>query len=213
MKKRYLATNLFAVSLFLTACGNDDVAEALESTTSVKTQEEQIVSDLNAITEQEKNLQGTFETTLSEDESLSTLADGTSAVFENVDARSTSLSELKETTTAMKEEQTLLDEKMSDELPQDELDQLTTSIETLTASLDEYVTHYETVLEEQKTYFTELGKEEATYDTLTEGMETINEHDTKTKELLLQLDKELVEVQNSQTATTESLNKLNDSSK
>jgi uncharacterized phage infection (PIP) family protein YhgE len=113
----------------------------------------------------------------------------------------------------MKEEQTLLDEKMSDELPQDELDQLTTSIETLTASLDEYVTHYETVLEEQKTYFTELGKEEATYDTLTEGMETIIEHDTKTKELLLQLDKELVEVQNSQTATTESLNKLNDSSK
>lgn len=213
MKKRYLATNLFAVSLFLTACGNDDVAEALESTTSVKTQEEQIVSDLNAITEQEKNLQGTFETTLSEDESLSTLADGTSAVFENVDARSTSLSELKETTTAMKEEQTLLDEKMSDELPQDELDQLTTNIETLTASLDEYVTHYETVLEEQKNYFTELGKEEATYDTLTEGMETINEHDTKTKELLLQLDKELVEVQNSQTATTESLNKLNDSSK
>ncbi|MEK6190364.1 MAG: hypothetical protein N2A99_05160, partial [Carnobacterium alterfunditum] len=90
MKKRYLATNLFAVSLFLTACSNNDVAEAIESTTSVETKTEQIVDDLNAITEQEKNLQQTFEATLSKDESLSTFGDGTSSVFENVDARSAS---------------------------------------------------------------------------------------------------------------------------
>ena len=213
MKKRYLVTNLFAVSLFLTACGNNDVAEALESTSSVDTQKEQIVSDLNAITEQEKGLQGAFETTLSEDESLSTLADGTSGVFENMDTRSTALSELKEATTAMKDNQILLDEKTSDELPQEEMDQLTTSIEELTVTLDDYVTHYETVLTEQENYFTDLGKEEATYETLTAGMETINEQDSKTKELLLQLDQQLVEVQDSHKSTTESLNKLNESSK
>lgn len=213
MKKRYLVTNLFAVSLFLTACGNNDVAEALESTSSVDTQKEQIVSDLNAITEQEKELQSAFETTLSEDESLSTLADGTSGVFENMDARSTALSELKETTTTMKDNQILLDEKTSDELPQEEMDQLTTSIEELTVTLDDYVTHYETVLTEQENYFTDLGKEEATYETLTAGMETINEQDSKTKELLLQLDQQLVEVQDSHKSTTESLNKLNESSK
>lgn len=213
MKKRYLVTNLFAVSLFLTACGNNDVAEALESTSSVDTQKEQIVSNLNAITEQEKGLQGAFETTLSEDESLSTLADGTSGVFENMDTRSTALSELKEATTAMKDNQILLDEKTSDELPQEEMDQLTTSIEELTVTLDDYVTHYETVLTEQENYFTDLGKGEATYETLTAGMETINEQDSKTKELLLQLDQQLVEVQDSHKSTTESLNKLNESSK
>lgn len=212
MKKRYLVTNLFAVSLFLTACGNNDVAEALESTSTVDTQKEQVVSDLNAITEQEKGLQGTFETTLSEDESLSTLADGTAGVFENIDARSTALSELKETTTSMKEEQILLDEKTSNELPQKEMDQLTTNIEELTATLDDYVTHYETVLTEQESYFTDLGKDEATYETLTTGMETINEQDTKTKELLLQLDQQLVKFQDSHKKTAESLNELNESS-
>lgn len=212
MKKRYLATNLFAVSLFLTACSTNDVAEAIESTTSVETKTEQIVDDLNAITEQEKNLQQTFEATLSKDESLSTFGDGTSSVFENVDARSASLSELKETAAAMKEEQVLLDEKMSDELPQEELDKLTTSIEHLTASLDDYVTHYETVLTEQATYFTDLSKEEATYETLTTGMETINEQDAKTKEWLLQLDQQLVEVQASHKTTMKSLDQLNESS-
>ncbi len=213
MKKRYLVTNLFAVALFLTACGNNDVAEALDSTTSVKTQEEQIVGDLNSITEQEKNLQGTFENTLTEDKTLSTFTDGTSAVFENVDARSASLSELKEATTAIKEEQILLDKKTSDKLPQEELDPLTTAIETLTASLDEYITHYESVLVDQETYFKELGKEEATYETLATGMETINKQDAKTKELLLQLDQQLVEVQDSYKTTTAALKKLNDSSK
>lgn len=213
MKKRYLVTNLFAVALFLTACGNNDVAEALDSTTSVKTQEEQIVGDLNSITEQEKNLQGTFENTLTEDKTLSTFTDGTSAVFENVDTRSASLSELKEATTAIKEEQILLDKKTSDKLPQEELDPLTTAIETLTASLDEYITHYESVLVDQETYFKELGKEEATYETLATGMETINKQDAKTKELLLQLDQQLVEVQDSYKTTTAALNKLNDSSK
>lgn len=212
MKKRYLATNLFAVSLFLTACGNSDVAEAIESATSIETKTEQIVDDLNAITEQEKNLQQTFEATLSKDESLSTFGDGTSSVFENVDARSASLSALKETAAAMKEEQLLLDEKMSDDLPQEDLDKLTTGIEHLTATLDDYVTHYETVLEEQATYFTALSKEEATYETLTTGMETINEQDTKTKEWLLQLDQQLVEVQASHQATQESLDQLNESS-
>jgi len=212
MKKRYLITNLFAVSLFLTACSNNDVAEAIESTTSVEAKTEQIVDDLNAITEQEKNLQQTFEETLSKDESLSTFGDGTSSVFENVDARSASLSELKETAAAMKEEQMLLDEKMSDELPQAELDKLTTSIEHLTASLADYATHYETVLAEQANYFKDLSKEEATYETLITGMETINEQDTKTKELLLQLDQQLVEVQASHKTTKESLDQLNESS-
>lgn len=212
MKKKYLVTHLFAVSFFLAACGNNDVAEALESTSSVDSQKEQIVSDLNAITEQEKSLQSAFETTLSQDESLSTLADGTSSVFENVATRSNSLSKLKETTASMKDEQILLDEKTSAKLPQDEIDRLTTSMAELTGTLEEYVTHYETVLAEQETYFTDLGKEEATYETLTTGMETINEHDSKTKEVLLQLDQQLVEVQDLYNNTTESLNKLDESS-
>lgn len=213
MKKRYLVTNLFAVSLFLTACGNDDVAKALESTTSVETQNEQIVTDLNAISEQERNLQGTFETTLSEDDSLSTLADKSSAVFENVETRSSTLSELKETVSAMKEEQVLLEEKTSDKLPQEELTALSTNIEKLTASLEEYIAHYETVLAEQETYFSNLGKEEATYENLTAGMEAINEADAKTKALLAKLDQQLVAVQDTQAQSTASLNDLNESSK
>lgn len=213
MKKRYLVTNLFAVSLFLTACGNDDVAKALETTTSVETQNEQIVNDLNAISEQEKSLQSTFETTLSEDDSLSTLADKSSAVFENIETRSTSLSELKETISAMKEKQVLLEEETSDKLPQEELTALSTSIEELTANLDEYIAHYKTVLDEQETYFSDLGKEDATYETLTAGMETINNSDTETKALLTKLDQQLVAVQDAQAKSTASLNELNESSK
>ena len=213
MKKRYLVTNLFAVSLFLTACGNDDVAKALETTTSVETQNEQIVNDLNAISEQEKSLQSTFETTLSEDDSLSTLADKSSAVFENIETRSTSLSELKETISTMKEKQVLLEEETSDKLPQEELTALSTSIEELTANLDEYIAHYKTVLDEQETYFSDLGKEDATYETLTAGMETINNSDTETKALLTKLDQQLVAVQDAQAKSTASLNELNESSK
>ena len=213
MKKRYLVTNLFAVSLFLTACGNDDVAKALETTTSVETQNEQIVNDLNAISEQEKGLQSTFETTLSEDDTLSTLADKSSAVFENIETRSTSLSELKETISAMKEKQVLLEEETSDKLPQEELTALSTNIEELTANLEKYIAHYKTVLDEQETYFSDLGKEDATYETLTAGMETINNSDTETKALLTKLDQQLVAVQDAQAKSTASLNELNESSK
>lgn len=213
MKKRYLVTNLFAVSLFLTACGNDDVAKALETTTSVETQNEQIVNDLNAISEQEKGLQSTFETTLSEDDTLSTLADKSSAVFENIETRSTSLSELKETISAMKEKQVLLEEETSDKLPQEELTALSTNIEELTANLEKYIAHYKTVLDEQETYFSDLGKEDATYETLTAGIETINNSDTETKALLTKLDQQLVAVQDAQAKSTASLNELNESSK
>lgn len=213
MKKRYLVTNLFAVSLFLTACSNDDVAKALENTTSVETQNEQIVNDLNVISEQENSLQGTFETTLSEDDSLSTLADKSSAVFENVETRSSYLSKLKETVSAMKEEQVLLEEKTSDKLPQEELTVLSTNIEELTATLEEYIAHYETVLAEQETYFSDLGKEDATYETLTAGVETINKSDAETKALLAKLDQQLVAVQDAQARSTASLNELNESSK
>lgn len=213
MKKRYLVTNLFAVSLFLTACGNDDVAKALETTTSVETQNEQIVNDLNAISEQEKGLQSTFETTLSEDDTLSTLADKSSAVFENIETRSTSLSELKETISTMKEKQVLLEEETSDKLPQEELTALSTNIEELTANLEKYIAHYKTVLDEQETYFSDLGKEDATYETLTAGIETINNSDTETKALLTKLDQQLVAVQEAQAKSTASLNELNESSK
>ncbi|SDQ09491.1 YkyA family protein [Carnobacterium viridans] len=213
MKKRYLVTNLFAVSLFLTACGNDDVAKALETTTSVETQNEQIVNDLNAISEQEKGLQSTFETTLSEDDTLSTLADKSSAVFENIETRSTSLSELKETISTMKEKQVLLEEETSDKLPQEELTALSTNIEELTANLEKYIAHYKTVLDEQETYFSDLGKEDATYETLTAGIETINNSDTETKALLTKLDQQLVAVQDAQAKSTASLNELNESSK
>lgn len=204
---------MFAVSLFLTACGNDDVAKALETTTSVETQNEQIVNDLNAISEQEKGLQSTFETTLSEDDTLSTLADKSSAVFENIETRSTSLSELKETISTMKEKQVLLEEETSDKLPQEELTALSTNIEELTANLEKYIAHYKTVLDEQETYFSDLGKEDATYETLTAGIETINNSDTETKALLTKLDQQLVAVQDAQAKSTASLNELNESSK
>lgn len=204
---------MFAVSLFLTACSNDDVAKALETTTSVETQNEQIVNDLNAISEQEKGLQSTFETTLSEDDTLSTLADKSSAVFENIETRSTSLSELKETISTMKEKQVLLEEETSDKLPQEELTALSTNIEELTANLEKYIAHYKTVLDEQETYFSDLGKEDATYETLTAGIETINNSDTETKALLTKLDQQLVAVQDAQAKSTASLNELNESSK
>lgn len=213
MKKRTKTVYALAAAFFLTGCANDGIADALKSTDAIEPEENTLLSELNKVTKQEKALQETFEKTLDESDSLTQFSDGTAPVFENVKNRKTAISAIKKATGEMKETQKSLAENDGDKVPKEEIEGLSEEIKKLTTSLDDYSKQYEKNLKEEETYYQSLADEEATYKTLTDGITKLNEEDTKTKELLNQLNEQFKTLKKQRTEAEEKLNSLSESSK
>ena len=79
---------VFASALVLSACA-DQVKEASETITQIKTKETEVVSQLNELQQLETALQETFDASLASDEELKTFKDGSAAVFSNLEERRT----------------------------------------------------------------------------------------------------------------------------
>ncbi len=150
---------------------------------------------------------------MDESDSLTQFSDGTAPVFENVKNRKTAISAIKKATGEMKETQKSLAENDGDKVPKEEIKGLSEEIKKLTTSLDDYSKQYEKNLKEEETYYQSLADEEATYKTLTDGITKLNEEDTKTKELLNQLNEQFKTLKKQRTEAEEKLNSLSESSK
>lgn len=213
MKKRTKTVYALATSLFLAGCANDGIADATKSIEAIEPEEKTVLTELNAITEQEKALQKIFEDSLAEDNSSSQFSDGSSPVFENIEARTTSLTAIKEANAEMETIQKDLSENDGDKVPKEQVEALTKELGTLTDSLDTYATQYEKSLSEEEAYFKSLAAEDATYETLTDGITKLNEQDAKTKELLQQLNEQFKVLDNQRSEAEKAVQSVNDSSK
>lgn len=210
MKKMMSTIGFLGLGAVLAGC-DTGVADAMDITEQLETTEKTIVDQLNTITSQEANLQTEFETTLAEDEELSTLSDGSAPVFENIGTRQTSLESLQVATDELKTHAEELTALEGGELPQEEITTLSDDMATLTSSLDAFIAQYGESLEQQEAYFTSLTAEDATYETLSSGLEQINTSHSADNELLTELDNNLVQLQSSRSTTAESLSAIEES--
>ncbi|MFL2133911.1 YkyA family protein [Desemzia sp. FAM 24101] len=207
MKKIIGAVSFLGLSTVLTGC-DTGVAQAVDVTTEIETVENTLIEKLNAIASQEADLQAEFETTLAEDAELSTLKDGSAAVFENIETRQTDLDSLKEAAENLKGQSDELADLDSEDLPSEEITNVTDALTTLNGSLDQFTELYGATLTEQESYFQSLVEEDATYETLQTGIEQLNEQHTATNDLFIQLDSNLAQLQTSRTEAAAALDSL-----
>lgn len=199
--------SFLGLSTILTGC-DTGVAQAVDVTSEIETVENTIIEKLNAIASKEATLQAEFETTLAEDQELSTFKDESATVFENIETRQTDLDSLTEAAENLKGQTDELTSLESEELPSEEITTVTDDLTTLNGSLDQFVEQYGASLTEQESYFKSLVEEDATYETLQSGIEQLNEQHTATNELMIQLDSNLAQLQTSRSAATTALESL-----
>ncbi|RLL47069.1 hypothetical protein D8M04_07735 [Oceanobacillus piezotolerans] len=184
------------LGLFLLGGCANQVENAMAVTESVHTTGNGLVDELNSIVKQESELQDSFEQTLAEDKELKSLADGSSTVFANIEARKESLNRIEEYRNQLEENYTAFTDNDTSDLPEEDVGALTESLDQLTSSISDYMSHYADALREQEEFFKSLAEDNATYKTMTEGIESIASNDEKTSEFLLQLDEQLAALQN-----------------
>lgn len=207
---RYILLGISSGVLLLGGCANrtEEVATISES---IDTQASEIVSQLNALSKTETDLQPAFETTLAEDEDLSSLGDGSSDVFANIDTRKETLQTIEEQTSNLGEHYAALTEENNQELPEAELKAVSDSLEKAAQSLQEFTAHYSSSLENQTHFFESLAGEDASYETMANGIEAVSGEDEQSKQQLLDLDETLSALEEANTTLLSTLKEQPDS--
>lgn len=213
MKKHTTAVYVMTAAFFLSGCANDGIADAMKSIETIEPVEQKIVSELNTVIKQEKGLQETFESALSEEKKAKPFADKDSAVFKNIEERKNSMKTIKESTDELKATQKSLIDNEGDKLPEDEINSLTNTMKELSTSLNDYTKQYSKNLAEEEKYFQSLGTDKATYETLTDGMTAINELDTTNKEQLKKLNEQFERLNKQRNEAEKTLKSLSESAK
>lgn len=187
--KKLVFASVSTLALFLTGCDDgenlEDMQEATEEIDRIKTE---TIEDLNDLSGAEAELQTHFSDTLESDDDLSTLSDGSSPVFENIEARENVLASIEEKEAELEEHQSTLADYEGEQLDQSEVDQVVADIDAFTEHLADYRSHYEASLSTQSEYFNSISAEDATYDEFVEGIETINDEQAELRNHLLEMD-------------------------
>lgn len=196
---RYILLGIGSGVLLLGGCA--DRAEQVSAVSeSIDTQTSEVVSQLNTLIQTETDLQPAFESTLAEDEDLSSLSDGSSEVFANIDTRKETLQTIEEQSDNLSEHYRALTEEENQELPEAELNAVVASLEKAAESLQDFTAHYASALENQTHFFESLAGEDASYETMANGIEAVSDEDETSKQQLLNLDETLSELQEANTA-------------
>lgn len=205
---RYILAGASAGTLVLLGGCASRAEEALTITESIQANQSELVTELNSILQTENSLQDAFETTLAEDEELTSLSDGSSEVFTNIESRRTSLETVDEKATQLEENHTSLAEGDNTDLPESEVNALLDSLEQTTSTLDEYTSHYAGTLDTQTQFFESLAADDASYETMAQGIETVVSEDETTQQYVLDLDGQLNTLQETNQTLMDTLNSM-----
>lgn len=187
--KKLIFASVSTLAVFLTACNDGENLESMqEATEEIDRVKSETVDELNNLTSMEADLQTHFSDTLESDDDLSTLADGSSPVYENIEAREAALSSIEEKEAEMEEYQTTLEEYEGERLDQGEVNQVIADVNDFSAHLAEFRSRYETTLSSQSSYFNSISEEDATYDEFVEGIDALNEEQAEVRAHLMELD-------------------------
>ena len=210
MKKinKYMLVGLSSMSMLLTAC-QSDAKEALSINEKIETSKQDLADQFTTLADQEKNLQAQFEKTLEEDETFSTIADESSALFENIKQRTDVLDSMEKTQDEFKNELESYEKLDMKDLPEKEVEAIKKELSDMSQKLTEFIDFYKNTLSKQKEYFSSLAEESSTYETFTSGIDALNENQENVHTKIVELDTTLSSLESK---TNEINNQLQDSS-
>lgn len=191
--KKYIFTGLSVSALFLVACEQDSIEDVELSADELENLHGEIVDQLNGLYEDENQLQDDFSQTLEEDEDLSSLADGSSPVFDNLESRESRLNALEEFEGQLSEHADTLNGYEGERLPTEDLSAIADEVNMFSEELAGYREEYVTTIESQTNYFNEIASEDATYEIFSDGIQTINDQRSELQSSIIELDESLIQ--------------------
>lgn len=202
IRKRWTYLAVSSTALLLAGCDDgenlEDMQEATQELDRLRTE---TADELNHLYDLETDLQNSFSETLESDDELTTLGDGSSPVFENIESREAVLENIAEHEEEMSEHQSTLDTYEGELLDQSEIDAVMSDVDTFADQLSQYRENYQAALSSQDSYFVSLSEDGATYDDFVDGIQSINDERDELRDYLLVLDETLIDL-------GESLNQL-----
>lgn len=194
IKKGWSLLSLSAIPILLAGCDSENLDSMQEATSEIERIADDTVNELNKLAETETELQKQFNETLETDGELSTLKDESSPVFENIEKREDILNELKNITEDFQSQQDVLKSYEGELLDSSEIKDVNTAVDDFEANLMNYTESYNQSLTDEREFFSDISKDEATYQDFVDGIKSLNEKRESLNEPLMTLDNTLVTI-------------------
>ncbi|MGO1918430.1 MAG: YkyA family protein [Alkalibacterium gilvum] len=192
IKKGWSLLSLSAIPILLAGCDSENLDSMQEATSEIERIADDTVNELNKLAETETELQEQFNETLETDGELSTLKDESSPVFENIEKREDILNELKNITEDFQSQQDVLKSYEGELLDSSEIKDVNTAVDDFETNLMNYTESYNQSLTDEREFFSDISKDEATYQDFVDGIKSLNDKRENLNEPLMTLDNTLV---------------------
>lgn len=197
MKRTYALAGLGLSALVLASCDSENNEEVQSAVNEVDQIHDELITNFNTLTEEETALQSAFDETMNSDQELTTLSDGSAQVFQNISSRREILNSISSLDEQFAAQEEIITAYEGETLSAQELDGLVSQIDTLSSQIDGFIEDYTPTLTAQEDYFTSLGREEATYETFTDGITELNEQTSSLQERWMSVDEALASLDTS----------------
>lgn len=194
--KKISFTVLVGSALVLSACTNE-VEQAKVVVDSASKASTDVVEQINQLTELETHLQEQFVTVFEQDEDLSSLTDETADLFKNINDRDSLLASVSDQQVTLTNLAKDVNKITINALPEEQITEMKTSLESVASSLDKFNTIYKESLNDQEEFFKSLGQKEASFQTLTDGIKEVQEKDKEVLDMRRTLNDELLTLSHS----------------
>lgn len=166
---------LLASGVVLAGCSSG-IEKTQKSVDELADSKEAIIVSLNNIQQKEMEIQKQFDEALTADEELATFSDGSAPVFENISARQEEVANLEENLSKMKDHVTDLSKLEVEEVPTDKMKKMLDTAQTFIEQVEGYLPTYTEQLQAEEEIFASFGAEDATFNTLYDGVNTLNKN-------------------------------------
>lgn len=192
---RNMAAVILAATLLMLAGCSSPAEKAQTSLSDIEELQTSVMESFTQLADLENSLQTEFEAALTEDESLSTLSDGSAEVHANIEERRELLEKLSESNEEILSQHEEMLQIDHDEMPAEAFNGVLGSLDSVTESLDAFTESYGAQLDSEKTYFESLGQDDADYEIFQNGIERVNDEMEGTREIRRELDQAFVELE------------------
>ncbi|MGP6147519.1 YkyA family protein [Jeotgalibaca sp. A122] len=166
---------LLASGIVLAGCSSG-VEKTQKSVDKLADSKEAIIVSLNTIQQKEMEIQKQFDEALTADEELATFSDGSAPVFKNISVRQEEVANLEENLSKMKGHVMDLSKLEVEEVPAEKMQKMLDTAQTFINQVEAYLPAYTEQLQAEEEIFASFGAEDATFNTLYDGVNTLNKN-------------------------------------
>lgn len=174
---------LLMAGLVLSGCANEleNVQKQIDGVEETKAE---MIGSLNAINQYESDMQADLDASLIDDEELSALKNGSAVVFENIDNRQEEVDQMENQLKDFKKSAEDLKSFDDESLPLGSIQSVLQPMEMMIEQLDTYLPAYKDQLASEQETFEAFGADDADFNTLFEGFESLNSTSDSNLDLL-----------------------------